>query len=809
MIKWLRTFGWFLGVSLFGSVYGGNYVVSVKGADILLNGTPIKIIGLRCSNALISDEETQELIDNLAVFKSYGVNTVSVFLMGSRFGDVKGYLPDASLNPVYANRLGRIIEAADREGMIVLVGCLYWSTSRAKEDLSHWTQEDANRAIANTVRWLSEHNYRNVFVDVDNEGMAHDRTGWSIAAMIDAGHAVDPTIMLAYNDSDTPPDNADIYIHHSPKVAGRPWVQSEGTPTNAPGGYWGSYSKMSGYYNYIRIGRYTESMKQNQIAATDNDISKYNGYMLASTYLQCAPFEGVGGPFMNPGGRAENPNIDENVKEVQADAGILWWLEHIKAKYGPWTPPDQAKLSIERIMLVNAATNQDIRPLYDGAIINLHTDGQALSIRAESSGAESVRFQLTGGIDRIENTPPYALLGDSPAGDYNPWTPTPGSYTLTMTPYSANNAGGQAGTARTITFTVIDEDTQPQVTGLVLVNAESDQDIAPVSDGDVIDLAETGNKLSLRAEVNAYTGSVVFGVNDDPTFQVENNPVYALKGNQGSDYHAWTPSPGQYTISVTPYPEDNAGGTAGPTMTVHLTIVDQQQNTPPLAQIDLDLSSGRAPLTVQFDAGNSTDPDGTITSYFWDFGDGTTSTQPAPVHTFTVPGTYTVTLTVKDNDGASATTNVEVIVEAATPVYAINCGGPEFVRADGTVFLADTMYSDGKLSKGTSDPIASTSDDPLYQSARYGNFSYTIPLPNGTYVLKLMFNELYWDQTGKRRFDVQVEGSTVIDNLDLVDVAGHDTAYDMEIPVQVSDGQLNIDFIPEVNNAIISAIVIE
>ena len=55
--------------------------------------------------------------------------------------------------------------------MVVLVGCLYWSNSRAKEDLGHWKQEHANKAVANTVRWLKEHNYRNVFVDVDNEGI--------------------------------------------------------------------------------------------------------------------------------------------------------------------------------------------------------------------------------------------------------------------------------------------------------------------------------------------------------------------------------------------------------------------------------------------------------------------------------------------------------------------------------------------------------------------------------------------------------------------------------------------------------------
>ena len=300
--------------------------LAVKADQILFNGQPIKIIGLRCSNALISDQTARQLIDNLDTFKSFGVNTVSVFFMGSRFGDVKGYRPDASLDPAYAARMGQIIEAADQRGMIVLVGCLYWSTSRAKEDLKHWKQADADLAVANTVAWLKAHDHRNVFVDVDNEGMARTATGWSIAAMIDAAHAVDPTIMVAYNDRAAPPANADLLIHFSPRVPGKPWVQSEGTPDNAPGGYWGTYSKVGGLYNYINIGVYSDAMKASQCRQTDIDIARHNGHMLASTWLQCVPPHG---PQQNPGGNG-----------APDDPGVRWWLEHVKTKHGGgWNPP--------------------------------------------------------------------------------------------------------------------------------------------------------------------------------------------------------------------------------------------------------------------------------------------------------------------------------------------------------------------------------------------------------------------------------------------------------------------------------------
>jgi hypothetical protein len=331
---------------LFGAqAFAGRYVLKVKGDQILLNERPVKILGLRCSNVLISDAKTDELIANLDRFKSYGVNTISVFLMGSRFGDIKGYGPDASLNPLYAARLGRIIEAADRRGMIILVGCLYWSTSTAKSDLSRWQQKDADKAIANTIQWLKDHNYRNVFVDVDNEGMTHHATGWNTSEMINAAHAIDNTIMVAYNDPDPAPANADLYIHLSPKVSGKPWLDSEATPTNTPGVYWETFSKQTNartggkFYNFSRIGRYTPEMKSNQYDQTRDGYENYNGNMLAATWLQCGPGEGLNGPFMTPGGRSNIEDVNSEIDHLHPDSGILWWLEYIKARYGPWNPP--------------------------------------------------------------------------------------------------------------------------------------------------------------------------------------------------------------------------------------------------------------------------------------------------------------------------------------------------------------------------------------------------------------------------------------------------------------------------------------
>ena len=339
----------------FGLCQASQHVFSIQGTDLYLNNQEFKILGLRCSNALVSEKTTQDLIEHLDLYKSYGINTVSVYFMGSRFGDIKGYRPDASIDPVYASRMARIIEAADERGMIVLVGCIYWSTSRAKEDLDHWTQVESNLAVANTVKWLSENDYRNVFVDPDNEGMAVRSNGWRVESMIAAAHEVDQTIMVA-NNTHQLARNADLNIHFGPKEANKPWLDAESTPRKEPSGYWGKFSKEShqadsSYLNYSRIGHYTFEQKMNQIELTRDGMENWSGYVFASTWLQCSPAEGIGGPFCDPGGRSELGHAEDQaaawnskIDEIHVDAGVLWWLDYVKENYGPWNTIVMAKM---------------------------------------------------------------------------------------------------------------------------------------------------------------------------------------------------------------------------------------------------------------------------------------------------------------------------------------------------------------------------------------------------------------------------------------------------------------------------------
>jgi uncharacterized protein YkwD len=76
------------------------------------------------------------------------------------------------------------------------------------------------------------------------------------------------------------------------------------------------------------------------------------------------------------------------------------------------------------------------------------------------------------------------------------------------------------------------------------------------------------------------------------------------------------------------------------------------ENLLPVAHFTANPLSGEKPLLVSFDASESTDPDGAIVSYMWDFGDGAAGSGKFASHRYTTEGIYTVTLTVTDNDGA-------------------------------------------------------------------------------------------------------------------------------------------------------------
>lgn len=120
---------------------------------------------------------------------------------------------------------------------------------------------------------------------------------------------------------------------------------------------------------------------------------------------------------------------------------------------------------------------------------------------------------------------------------------------------------------------------------------------------------------------------------------------------------------GAYTASLTV--TDNDGATDTDTV---LVTISESSTTPPstnktpkaVAGSDIKVKVGEQ---VHFDGSGSSDPDGTITSYAWDFGDSRDSNEKEPLHSYATPGVYKVTLVVTDNNGGTDSDVIYVTVE--------------------------------------------------------------------------------------------------------------------------------------------------
>ena len=120
---------------------------------------------------------------------------------------------------------------------------------------------------------------------------------------------------------------------------------------------------------------------------------------------------------------------------------------------------------------------------------------------------------------------------------------------------------------------------------------------------------------------------------------------------------------------------------------IDISPVSGTPNEAPVAVAGSDVATGDAPLTVNFNSAGSSDTDGSIVSYDWDFGDGNSSDQENPTHTYTEVGSFTATLTVVDDDDAVATATVDIEVTQANRAPTIDSTSP----ADPATQTVDTV----------------------------------------------------------------------------------------------------------------------
>ena len=165
---------------------------------------------------------------------------------------------------------------------------------------------------------------------------------------------------------------------------------------------------------------------------------------------------------------------------------------------------------------------------------------------------------------------------------------------------------------------------------------------------------------------------------------------------------------------------------------------------------------------------------------------------PAPARVVTATGTVMPTGTVSLPPG--------------TTTLRIETGGSSsFTDSAGRTWSADSGFSGGTVSVG-SYPVANTSDDRLYYTRRWGNFTYSRAVGNGLYTLRLHFADPLYSRAGYRRFDAFAEGAQILNDFDIAANGGGRAALVKSFTVGVTDGRLDLSFGKVLENPILSAV---
>lgn len=130
--------------------------------------------------------------------------------------------------------------------------------------------------------------------------------------------------------------------------------------------------------------------------------------------------------------------------------------------------------------------------------------------------------------------------------------------------------------------------------------------------------------------------------------------------------------------------------------------------------------------------------------------------------------------------------------------------------SEGNVWLADQNFVEGETTERPDLQIANTKSPDIYRTERYSMTSFSYPVPNGKYKVKLHFCETFEGITapGERVFSFNVEGQEFKDFDIWVKAGGFLRAYIETVSVEVTDGKLDITFTPKVENPQINGIEI-
>jgi hypothetical protein len=220
---------------------------------------------------------------------------------------------------------------------------------------------------------------------------------------------------------------------------------------------------------------------------------------------------------------------------------------------------------------------------------------------------------------------------------------------------------------------------------------------------------------------------------------------------------------GSYALQVTVKDQGNLTALSAVTVTVNQTLTSIVVSPSTATVSPSATQQFSATARDQFATNLTTQP-----TFTWSVsGGGTVSSSGLFTAGTTAGGPYTVTAA---SGGKSGTASVTV---AQSTVYQINCGG-----SAASPYTAD-QYSSGGTARTVTNSITMTgvtnpAPQAVYQAERYGAVTYTLPslTAGASYLVRLHFAELYWTATGKRKFNVAINGTTVLSNYDIYAATG-------------------------------------